>query len=64
MQKAAVATTIGSTAPLTGSEAVFPILIALGFCHLLNDLMQSLIPALYPMLKRKRPADTVLTTAK
>ncbi|MFA5912180.1 MAG: MFS transporter [Burkholderiales bacterium] len=52
MQKAAVATTIGSTAPLTGSEAVFPILIALGFCHLLNDLMQSLIPALYPMLKQ------------
>ena len=31
--------------------AVFPVLIALGFCHLLNDLMQSLISALYPMLK-------------
>ncbi|MFM8675767.1 MAG: hypothetical protein ACKOCR_00220, partial [Burkholderiaceae bacterium] len=22
------------------------------FCHLLNDLMQSMIPAIYPMLKR------------
>lgn len=32
--------------------AVFPILIALSFCHLLNDLMQSLIPALYPMLQQ------------
>jgi len=31
--------------------AVFPILIALGFCHLLNDMMQSLLAALYPMLK-------------
>ncbi len=35
----------------TATGAVFPVLIALGFCHLLNDLMQSLIPALYPMLK-------------
>jgi len=26
-------------------------LIAIGFCHLLNDMVQSLIPALYPMLK-------------
>jgi MFS transporter, FSR family, fosmidomycin resistance protein len=30
---------------------VLPILISLSFCHMLNDLMQSLIPALYPMLK-------------
>ena len=52
MQKAAVASTMGRAAPMTGREAVFPILIALGFCHLLNDLMQSLIPALYPMLKQ------------
>lgn len=26
-------------------------LLAIAFCHLLNDLMQSLLPALYPMLK-------------
>lgn len=38
-------------APLTAQGAVFPILVSLSFCHLLNDLMQSLIPALYPMLK-------------
>jgi FSR family fosmidomycin resistance protein-like MFS transporter len=40
-----------------GRDAVFPILISLGFCHLLNDLMQSLIPALYPMLKAQLHLD-------
>jgi FSR family fosmidomycin resistance protein-like MFS transporter len=35
----------------SAQSTVFPILLSLGFCHLLNDLMQSLIPALYPMLK-------------
>ena len=29
----------------------FSILVALGFSHFLNDMMQSLVPALYPMLK-------------
>lgn len=28
------------------------ILASLSFCHLLNDLMQSLLPAIYPMLKQ------------
>ena len=42
---------------LTGSgtvsaqAATMPILLSLSFCHLLNDLIQSLIPALYPLLK-------------
>src|SRR2546427_12904419 len=27
------------------------ILAAISFCHLLNDMMQSLLPALYPMLR-------------
>ena len=36
---------------------MFPILISLGFCHLLNDLMQSLIPALYPILKAQLHLD-------
>lgn len=35
----------------SAQAAVLPIIISLSFCHLLNDLMQSLIPALYPMLK-------------
>jgi MFS transporter, FSR family, fosmidomycin resistance protein len=32
-------------------ETVFGIIMAVSFCHLLNDTMQSLIPALYPMIK-------------
>ncbi len=42
---------IPAAVPPAAQTAVFPILVSLGFCHLLNDLMQSLIPALYPMLK-------------
>ncbi len=57
MQKAATAEAdLAMPAPATMAPsqagAVFPILIALSFCHLLNDLMQSLIPALYPMLQK------------
>src|ERR1700737_4956929 len=29
----------------------FSIILALSFSHMLNDMMQSLIPALYPMIK-------------
>ncbi len=36
-------------APL--DTTVVPIIAAVAFCHLLNDLMQSLIPAIYPLLK-------------
>ena len=50
------ATTAGP-APITSKETVFPILLSLGFCHLLNDLMQSLLPALYPMLKAQLHLD-------
>src|SRR5215472_13683686 len=32
-------------------RTTFTILAAISFCHLLNDMMQSLLPALYPMLK-------------
>src|SRR5438552_5825607 len=31
--------------------AVFSIILALSFSHFLNDTMQSLVPALYPMMK-------------
>jgi FSR family fosmidomycin resistance protein-like MFS transporter len=30
---------------------VFPILFAISLCHLINDMMQSLLPAIYPALK-------------
>jgi FSR family fosmidomycin resistance protein-like MFS transporter len=33
------------------SATALPVIVALSFCHLLNDMMQSLVPALYPILK-------------
>ena len=33
-------------------KTVFPILLSISFCHLLNDTVQSLIPAVYPLLKQ------------
>ncbi|TCM16113.1 FSR family fosmidomycin resistance protein-like MFS transporter [Novosphingobium sp. PhB165] len=30
---------------------VFSVILAISFCHLLNDMMQSLLPAIYPNLK-------------
>lgn len=34
-----------------GHETVFKILGAISFCHLLNDMLSSLLPAIYPLLK-------------
>jgi MFS transporter, FSR family, fosmidomycin resistance protein len=42
------------TAPISGAavnSTTFAIILSLSFCHLLNDMMQSLVPALYPILK-------------
>ena len=33
-------------------NTVVTVLLAISFCHLLNDMVQSLIPAIYPMLKK------------
>ena len=35
----------------TGDRAVFGVLFAISICHLLNDLNQSLLTAIYPLLK-------------
>lgn len=45
-----------TTPPTTGSswnssQTVYPILFAISISHLLNDLIQSVIPAVYPLLK-------------
>jgi FSR family fosmidomycin resistance protein-like MFS transporter len=40
-----------NTALATAPRTAFNVLAAISFCHLLNDMMQSLLPALYPMLK-------------
>lgn len=44
-----------STAQMSGKRpvdgTVFGVIVAISFCHLLNDMMQSLLPAIYPALK-------------
>ncbi len=41
--------------PATGTA--FAVILSLSFCHLLNDMMQSLVPALYPILKESYALD-------
>jgi MFS transporter, FSR family, fosmidomycin resistance protein len=46
------ATLIEATAVKAGADkTLFNILLAISFCHLLNDTIQSVLPAIYPMLK-------------
>jgi FSR family fosmidomycin resistance protein-like MFS transporter len=35
----------------TRGRTVFTVLAAISFCHFLNDMVQSLLPSIYPMLK-------------
>ena len=45
-------TAIGAADPAgAGEKTAFKILLVISFCHLLNDTIQSLIPAIYPLLK-------------
>jgi len=43
-------TTAGQARP-RATETAFTIIFAVSFCHLLNDMMQSLLTATYPLLK-------------
>jgi FSR family fosmidomycin resistance protein-like MFS transporter len=40
-----------AAAPQHATTTAFSVLAAISFCHLLNDMMQSLLPAIYPILK-------------
>ena len=49
---ATAAATISVAVPAAAAATTaFAVLGAISFCHMLNDMMQSLLPALYPMLK-------------
>ena len=37
--------------PQVKEGTAYAVLFAMGFCHLLNDMIQSVIPAMYPLLK-------------
>ena len=60
-----VASPAAAAAPLPATPApaasaartALPILLMLSTCHLLNDLIQSLLPALYPLLKQNFALD-------
>ena len=44
-------TVAAGNAPAAANGTTFAVILSLSFCHLLNDMMQSLVPALYPILK-------------
>ncbi len=43
--------TVGSPVTHQAERTAFRILAAISVCHLLNDMMQSVVPAVYPILK-------------
>jgi len=47
----ASASAASASAQASANSTTFAIILSLSFCHLLNDMMQSLVPALYPILK-------------
>ena len=46
-----MSTLIDDSLPTARQGTVFAVIFAISFCHLLNDMMQSLLPAIYPNLK-------------
>jgi MFS transporter, FSR family, fosmidomycin resistance protein len=44
---------ISGTATEQVEKTVFPVLFSISFAHLLNDMMQSVIPAVYPLVKHE-----------
>ncbi len=45
------ATPTATSAPDPGQSTVMKVLLALSFAHLVNDTLQALLPAIYPLLK-------------
>src|SRR6266478_566767 len=51
MSTQAVAKQAINPASTTEARTMFRVLTAVSFCHVLNDMMQSLLPSIYPILK-------------
>jgi len=45
--------------PALPRQAALPVLVALSITHLLNDMIQSLIPAIYPIIKASYHLDYI-----
>ncbi len=50
-------TAVAMPAPASETNTTLAILVSLSFCHLLNDMNQSLVPAIYPILKQSYNLD-------
>ncbi|MDK1488753.1 MFS transporter [Sinorhizobium sp. 7-81] len=50
---------VTSTGSLNPEKTAFSVILAVSFCHMLNDVMQSLLTALYPLLKANYALDFV-----
>jgi FSR family fosmidomycin resistance protein-like MFS transporter len=48
---ASISAPSAATASQQATTTAFSVLAAISFCHMLNDMMQSLLPAIYPILK-------------
>lgn len=50
---------VTSTSGISPEKTAFSVILAVSFCHMLNDIMQSLLTALYPLLKANYSLDFV-----
>jgi FSR family fosmidomycin resistance protein-like MFS transporter len=51
--------TIASHKEFSPEKTAFSVIVAASFCHMLNDIMQSLLTSLYPLLKQNYALDFV-----
>ncbi|YCI01519.1 MFS transporter [Ensifer sp. D2-11] len=51
--------TVTSAGGISPEKTAFSVILAVSFCHMLNDIMQSLLTALYPLLKENYALDFV-----
>lgn len=51
--------TIASHGTINAEKTAFSVIVAASFCHMLNDIMQSLLTSLYPLLKANYALDFV-----
>ena len=51
------AATLEPASPASADTTTFAIILSLSFCHMLNDMMQSMVPAIYPILKENYQLD-------
>ncbi len=57
LTEAGAAGATATAVPGDSGRTAFRVLAAISFCHLLNDMMQSVVPAVYPILKRTYSLD-------